>query len=379
MIINVGMALLGNELRIRKKVSIELEDGIVKSIGDGFKNRGLTFKSGVAMPALVNAHIHVLDYAFQEVGLDLGLSELVSEPHGLKHRLIAKLSPREVLRSSLSLFDKLARQGVYTAIVFCERAEALDGLRQASGRRGVNAVLLTRPRRADGSLLLEEALERSDGLGLDSPLRYTVDELAQMRQRCAEKGLFRALHVSETPEAHEKGDFKLALEVFEADMIVHGVYLEEDEIRELSSKGTSLVLCPRSNMWFSSGLPPLAQLAEHEVNLLLGTDNAGWVNPDIWRELEALFNASRLQGLRLDPEEVLKMATVNICKVKNLKAPLNVLEEGAQANFIVLDGEELGLRFSKNVYASIVKRGCAEAVVFRYFGSVNRRPLLSRK
>ena len=379
MIINVGMALLGDEIRIRRRVSIELEDGVIKSIADGFKSNGLTFRKGVAMPALVNAHIHVLDYAFQEVGLDLGLSELVSEPHGLKHKLIARLSPRKVLRSSLSLFDKLVKQGVYTAIVFCERADAVDYLRQASKRAGINAVLLTRPKRADGSLLLDEALEKSNGLGLDSPLRYTTDELAQMRRRCVERGLFKAVHVSETPRTHEKGDFKLSLEVFDADMIVHGVYLEEEEVRELSSRGTSLALCPRSNMWFSSGLPPLGQLVKHDVNLLLGTDNAGWVNPDIWRELEALFNLSRLQGLRLNPEELLKMATVNVRKVKNLKVPLNVLEEGAQANFIVLDGEELGLRFSKNVYASIVKRGCAEAVVFKCFGSANRRPLLSRK
>jgi len=379
MIINVGMALLGDELRIRRKVSIEVEDGAIKSISEGFKGKGLTFRNGVAIPALVNAHIHVLDYAFQEAGLGLGLSELVSEPHGLKHRLIARLSPQKVLRSSLSLFEKLVSQGVYTAIVFCERAEVLDYLRQSSERRGLNAVLLTRPKRVSGSLLLEEALEGSDGLGLDSPLRYTVDELTQMRWKCIERGLFKAVHVSETPEAHEKGDFKLALEAFDADMIVHGVYLEEDEIRDLSSRGTSLALCPRSNMWFSSGLPPLDQLTKYEVNLLLGTDNAGWVNPDIWRELEALYNVSRLQGLCLNPEEVLKMATVNIRRVKNLKVPLNVLEEGAQANFIVLDGERLGLRFSKNVYASIVKRGCAEAVAFRYFGSADRRPLLSHK
>jgi len=367
MIINVGMALLGEELEVRRRVSIELEDGVVKSIGDGFRSGGVTFKSGIAMPALVNAHIHVLDYAFQEVGLDLGLSELVSEPHGLKHRLIARLSPREVLRSSMNLFDKLVKQGVYTAIVFCERAEVADCLRQASQRAGLSLVLLTRPKRADGSLLLDDALEKSDGLGLDSPLRYTADELAQMKRRCAERGLFKAVHVSETPQVHEKGDFKLALEVFEADMIVHGVYLEEHEIRELSSRGTSLALCPRSNMWFSSGLPPLGKLVRQGVNLLLGTDNAGWVNPDIWRELEALFNASRLQGLRLNPRDVLKMATVNVRKVKNLVVPPNVLEEGARANFIVLDGKELGLTFSKNVYASIAKRGCAEAVVFRCF------------
>lgn len=369
MIINVRLALLGEDLNIRRKVSIEFEDGIIKSIVNGFRSGGLTFKSGVALPALVNAHIHVLDYAFQEAGLNLKLSKLVSEPHGLKHKLIAKLDPRTISHATSILSNKLVKQGVYTAIVFCERFEIVDYIKQASQRANLNTIILTRPKKANSTLLIDEALRNAEGLGLDSPLRYDTNELVEMRKKCAEKGLLKAVHVSETPEAHEKGDCKLALDFLESDLMVHGVYLEEDEIRALSLRSVSLAICPRSNMWFSSGLPPLNELFKHNVNIILGTDNAGWVNPDIWRELETLFNVARLQGLRLDPKELLKTATVNVNKVRDLKVPSNILEEGSPANFIVLDGEELGLRFSRNVYASIVKRGSTEAVIFRSFSS----------
>lgn len=367
MIVNVGIALLGKDLELRRKVSIEFEDGVIKSITSGFRSGGLTLRSGIAIPALVNAHIHVLDYAFQEVGLNLELSKLVSEPHGLKHKLIAKLSAHTISRAISRLFNMLVMQGVYVAIVFCERYDVVDILRQASRSAGLRAVILTRPKRRDSTLLIDEALKGSDGLGLDSPLRYSVDELMELRRKCIESELFKAVHVSETPESHDKGDFKLALDSFDSDMIVHGVYLEEEEVCTLSPRGVSLAICPRSNMWFSSGLPPLSELFKHDVNILLGTDNAGWVNPDIWRELETLFNVSRLQGLRPDPRELLKTVTVNVNKVRNLKVPSNVLEEGFPANFIVLDGDVLGLRFSRNIYASIAKRGCTEAVIFRVF------------
>ncbi|MHC1627811.1 MAG: amidohydrolase family protein, partial [Candidatus Nezhaarchaeales archaeon] len=115
---------------------------------------------------------------------------------------------------------------------------------------------------------------------------------------------------------------------------------------------------------------------KHDVNLLIGTDNAGWINPDMWRELEALFNLSRLQGLHVDPREILKIATVNIHRVKGMKAPNNILEEGLDANFIILNGEEIDLGYSQNIYASIVKRGHPEAVMYRVFKQASHRRTL---
>ena len=367
LILNVGMALVGRELEVQKKVSIEIEDGRITSIASGFRSKGLTFKHGVAMPALVNAHMHVLDYAFQEAGLNLELSELVSEPHGLKHKLISTLNERDMRNAALRLFNKLIRQGVYKAVIFCERLEAISLLRDAAKALGLDVTLLARPKRLNGRLLIGEALDKADGLGLDSPLRYSISELEQMSSECIKRGLLKATHISEIHMTHRQGDVKLAIEHFNSDMAIHGVHLEEDDVYALSLNNVSLVLCPRSNMWFSSGLPPLRYLLKHDVNLLIGTDNAGWINPDMWRELEALFNLSRLQGLHVDPREILKIATVNIHRVKGMKAPNNILEEGLDANFIILNGEEIDLGYSQNIYASIVKRGCPEAVIYRVF------------
>lgn len=376
MIINVGAALIGQELEIQRNVSIEVEDGQIVSMMRGFRDRGLTFKHGIAMPALVNAHMHVLDYAFQEAGLNLELSELVSEPHGLKHKLISTLNEQDIRNAALKLFTKLIRQGVYKAIIFCERLEAIRPLRDIAKALGLDVSILARPKRSNEQLSIEEALSEADGLGLDSPLRYSVSELKQMSDECTKRGLLKATHISETRVTHEQGDVKLAIEHLNPDMVIHGVHLEENDIYTLSLKNVSLVLCPRSNMWFSSGLPPLRHLFKYNINLLMGTDNAGWVNPDIWRELEALFNISRLQGLHLDPREVLKIATVNIHKVKGMKASNNVLEEGLDANFIVLNCEELDLNYSHNIYASIVKRGHSGAVLYRVFKQASHQRTL---
>ncbi|MHC1628267.1 MAG: amidohydrolase family protein, partial [Candidatus Nezhaarchaeales archaeon] len=269
LILNVGMALVGRELEIQKKVSIEIEDGRITSIASGFRSKGLTFKHGVAMPALVNAHMHVLDYAFQEAGLNLELSELVSEPHGLKHRLISTLNEQDMRNAALRLFNKLIRQGVYKAVIFCERLEAISLLRDAAKALGLDVTLLARPKRLNGRLLIGEALDKADGLGLDSPLRYSISELEQMSSECTKRGLLKATHISETHIMHRQGDVKLAIEHFNSDMAIHGVHLEEDDVYALSLNNVSLVLCPRSNMWFSSGLPPLRYLLKHDVNLLI--------------------------------------------------------------------------------------------------------------
>lgn len=366
MILNVGSALIGQDLTIERNVSIEVEGGIITLIRRGFRSNGLTFKHGVALPALVNAHLHVLDYAFQEAGLNLSLKELVSEPHGLKHKLISSLSHNAIKMAASRLFSKLAAQGIYKAIIFCEKVDFAKMLKLIAEERGLKAYVLIRPIRLNSKLYLNvELLEELDGLGLDSPLRYSPHELEYLSLESSRRGKLKSTHVAETRESYAQGDFKLAMDMFKPHIVVHGIHLTEDDIESLASNNISLVLCPRSNMWFSSGMPMLKLIFKHNVNVLLGTDNAGWIEPDIWRELEALYLLCRLQGLDIDPKEILKIATINVQRVKGLKAINNVLDEGLKANFIVIDGESLGLDFSHNIYASIVKRASQSSVIYK--------------
>ena len=370
-IVNVGLLLRGWSLDVERDVNVEVRDGVIASIGHGFscERNSITFRHGIAIPALVNAHLHVFDYAFQEAGLELKLPELVSEPHGLKHRLISSLSEEELRRAALEVCSTLSRQGVYLALTFCERLDAVKVLRGASEVTGVRLAALVRPRRLDdGSLSFEGLLDEADGVGLDSPLRYSCEGLKWIKSECSKRSKLVSTHISETSSSRLKGDLELALRCLNPDVVVHATHLDESGIEALEARDIAVVVCPRSNMWFSCGLPPLKLLLEKGVKLLIGTDNAGWVNPDLWRELEAVYNILRLQSSRADPKEVLKMATINIHLVRGLKAPSNVIDEGVEANFVILDGLSMGADSSHNLYSTIVKRGSESRVLCRVYG-----------
>lgn len=358
MILNLGYALLGRELEVAEGVHVEVVDGVVSHVGAGYVNEAVDLRHGVAVPALVNAHLHALDYAFLEYGAGLKLSEVVSEPHGLKHRLLSSLSADDASYACRRVFSKLLRSGVTAAIVFSELPAAIGTIKSEAAELGLAALVLGRPR----GVGVAEVVEGADGLGLDSPLRYSVEELEEARRVCRGRGKVVATHVAESREDYLRGDFELAFKHLDADLLVHGVHLRGEDVEALAERGKSIVACPRSNLWFGVGLPPLAEFLRRGVNVLLGTDNAGLVEPDVWRELEAAYSVARLGDPSLSAREVLKMATVNVEKVRGVGVS-NAIEEGRVANFVVLDARELELARARDVYASIVKRGSAACVL----------------
>ncbi|MCS7117087.1 MAG: amidohydrolase family protein [Nitrososphaerota archaeon] len=360
MIINLGYALLGKDLELGKELHIEVVDGVISHIGKGYvREASIDMRYGVAIPALVNAHLHILDYAFLEYGIGLKIEEVVSEPHGLKHRLLSTMSKDDILYASKRVFFKLFRSGVTIALIFSELPSTYQIIRDVAKESRVKAIVLGRAR---GGLSIDDILKDTDGLGLDSPLRYDVEDLVKMRDRCRAQGRLIVTHVAETKDSYLRGDFRLALDYLDADILIHGTQLGEEEMEVLVEKGKSLVVCPRSNMWFGVGLPPIAKYLEYGVNLLIGTDNAGLIEPDLWRELEAAYFITKLKGFDVDARDILKMATVNIEGVKGLNLS-NVIEEGRVANFIILDAHELEVTRAMNLYNSILKRGSSTSIL----------------
>lgn len=359
MIFNLGYALLGKSLELAEGVHVEVSDGAISHIGRGHVGGAVDLRRGLAMPTLVNAHVHVLDYAFLEYGSGMGIDEVVSEPRGLKHRLLSSLSAEEAAYACRRVFSRLLRSGVGAAVVFSELPWASRAVREEARGVGVDVVVLSRPR---GGVGVDEVLREADGLGLDSPLRYGISELAEMRRRSDAMGKLIAVHVAETEASRLRGDFELALDSLRADLVVHGTWLKEPDAEALAQRGVPLVVCPRSNMFFGVGLPPIAELLERGVALLLGTDNAGLVEPDPWREMEVAYYVARMGRAGVSAKEVLKMATVNAVEVKGLGLG-SAIEEGREASFVVLDAEELGIPRSRDVYATIVKRGSPAQVL----------------
>lgn len=359
--INLGYALLGEELEIHRELHIEIEEGVIVHIGRGFFDKAdFDLKHGIAIPALINSHIHILDYAFPEYGTTtLRLPEVVAEPHGIKHKLLAELTTNDVIYSCKEVFSKLLASGVTSALIFVELPTAVSLVHKIAAEYGIKAIVLGRPR---GNIKVEDFIDEAHGLGLDSPLRYDVQELTKMNSLCRQKHKIIATHIAESINAYAKGDFKLALDYLDADIIVHGTNLKKEDIKTIAEKNKTIVVCPRSNMWFGVGIPPLREFLEHNVNILLGTDNAGLIEPDIWREMETVYNILRLSGVAVNAKEILKMVTTNITKIKMLGIN-NIIDEGKKTNFIILDSQKLGLSRSKDIYASIVKRGSPTCII----------------
>ena len=56
-------------------------------------------------------------------------------------------------------------------------------------------------------------------------------------------------------------------------LIVHGVYLTDDELDRLRDAGAVLVTCPRSNLWVGAGPPRLSHFYAEDLPVAIGTDS----------------------------------------------------------------------------------------------------------
>ncbi|MER3602102.1 MAG: hypothetical protein C4339_05210 [Nitrososphaerota archaeon] len=372
--------LRGRELEFQDEATVTIRDGIIESIGTGQAATGRTLEGEglLALPPLVNAHVHLGDAAFKELGLGLSLDELVKPPQGLKHRLLSSAPLHELLGAMREALLCSLSYGVGALADFREGGlEGLQLLEEASRGLPLRVVRLGRPRiafseqevrlnsrglEAPQREEVEELLRRAEGLGLSGVNEYSDRALKELSSYVMARGALLALHAAEgrmTREASRaltgRDELERALEL-RPRFIVHGAALAPEEARLLAEGGVGLVLCPRSNASFGLGLPPLQELLEAGVKLGLGTDNVMVNEPDLFREMEFLSKAYRLQRASPrgpEPRALLKMATLGGAELLGL--PSEGLEEGAPANLLLL-AKRPGLEPLKQPHASIAHR-----------------------
>lgn len=371
-LIEAGIVLVGEDLEIRRNASLYIEDGKIESIGlSGFSAgsnvKKINFRRGIIMPSLVNAHIHTADVGFEEVGWDLDIDSVVGEPYGLKYTLLNKYKERisDFIERSLRL-SLLSGSLVLNDF----REGGLDGILKALAASSKFREIVYLPSympdirsvyRDPGAFTrdLKEISRYTKWIALSSPHYYNKDFLEKIDDLAESLGVWILSHVAETRDVREEKDFELIRDLRRLRAVIHGVYLSHEDLLELRDKGVNLILCPRSNMWFGSGLIDLNKIISSGVRLGLGTDNAGWIKPDMWREMEYLVNIARLQSAALDPREILKIATVYNAEIFGIK---NIIDEEREAFFIGLSSEWINIESSGNIYLSIIKRGGPESL-----------------
>jgi len=257
-----------------------------------------------------NCHTHLGDAFISLPGGDWTVEQLVAPPDGYKHRRLRDASRDEVIEGMRRALRVMRDGGVTHFVDFREGGLEGVGLLDEAVRQvdDVTAIIMARPRKHRyDKKEMDMLLERADGIGVSSLADWPSDALRQVAAHVHRSdGLF-ALHASEV--VRENIDAVLALE---PSFLVHLCRATDDDLRAVAADGVPVVVCPRANAFF--GLrPPIERMLELDVPVMLGTDNAMLVSPDIREETAYLR-----QHFAVSREDVAAMTAANPRKYLNV-------------------------------------------------------------
>jgi 5-methylthioadenosine/S-adenosylhomocysteine deaminase len=120
---------------------------------------------------------------------------------------------------------------------------------------------------------------------------------------------------------------------------VHGVWVDDEEIRLLGERGAALAYCPSSNMFLGDGITRLPELARAGVRIGLGTDGGCTNNRlSVFEEMRMASLLQRvrlLDGAALAAETAFGMGTVSGAQILGVDA--GVIAPGRLADLVAVD------------------------------------------
>jgi cytosine/adenosine deaminase-related metal-dependent hydrolase len=335
-----GLALLGEDLT-PTPADIHIEDGIITSIEE---NRRAPERW--ICPALFNAHTHLGDTVAMDCGVSGDLVSLVTPPHGLKHRLLARASREDLVAGMRGSMEGMIAGGSFGCADFREGGEqGVTALRKAAGGLMFRPVIFGR----------EGGEQVAEGLGISSTRDVKgIDKQVAAARKAGKKIAF---HAGE----RDADDIDAAL-AYDPDLIIHATHATKKQLRFCAEQEIPVVVCPRSN-WVlgvtsSDRHPPLSLMGELGCTVYFGTDNVMFVPPDLLSEL-----AFTSLVYKQHPNSLLHAAVAGSA----LAGSPSFIRAGARANLFIVDPERSALRFSRDPVASIIKRASSGQICHNVF------------
>jgi cytosine/adenosine deaminase-related metal-dependent hydrolase len=368
--------LLGRELEYVEQGYIEIENGKIRSSSAGsYKgsgNKKLDAKGFIVIPGFINAHTHIADSIGKDIAAGQRLDARVHPVFGAKKKILQKSLPEHLktfIRNSAILMMK---KGIVAFADFREDGqEGIRLLKDAVDGLPIKCVTLGRinyyssPTDAAGlppekGEQAKQIIELADGLGISGANENTDAALAQYRQLAGKKLV--AIHAAESKETVKfakvhtgRSEVDRVMEHLKPDFVVHMTNATENEISLVAKSGTGIVICPRANGVLGAGIPKVAQMLRQDCLVAIGTDNVMLNSPDILRELDYTWKASRAtEGKMLEAQELLKMATINAAQILRLNT--GCIEVGRAADLLFIDKKHADLYPMHDPYAAIVHR-----------------------
>jgi len=373
-ITNVSL-LLGKNLEYVDQGYIEIEGGRIRCTGAGtYKGSGkkMNAKGFIVIPGFINAHTHVADSIGKDIAVEQRLDARVHPVFGVKKTILQKSLPEHLKAFIRNSAISMMKNGIVAFADF--REDELDGIRllkDAVEGLPIKCVTLGRVNYysdptdvsglpAEKEVQAKDVAEIADGLGISGANEITDKALAQYRQLAGKKLV--AIHAAESKETVEfakqhtgRSEVGRIMEYLRPNFVVHMTNATEDEMSLVAKRGTGIVICPRANGVLGAGIPKVGEMLKQDCLVAIGTDNVMLNSPDIMRELDYIWKASRAtEGGMLKAQEVLKMATINAAQILRLNN--GCIEAGRSADLIFIDKKHADLYPMHDPYAAIVHR-----------------------
>ncbi len=382
MLIKNISVLQGSELDFILRTNVKIENNSFKKIQskiqpdtneDSIDGEGL-----LLIPGFINAHTHIGDSIGKDVTLNSSVDEKIHPIFGAKSKILKNTSQENLSNFMKNTCHSMLRKGITTFVDF--REGGLDGvilLKKVLSNIPIRSIILGRlefyqksieirknqPFPADKLADLDALLKECDGIGVSG----ANENSSLVLDHYSKTTKLRAIHSSETEQSVSvskkitgKSETTRALSM-KPHFLVHMTFASKSDLTSTAKKTQGIVICPRANSSLAEGIPDIVMMQKAGCVLALGTDNVMINSPDMFREMDFLWKATMgIHKKRIDPKEILKMATVNGGKI--LKKDIGIIENGKIADCILLDKHALDLEPMHNPYASIVHRASESAI-----------------
>ncbi len=372
--------------RIIRDGAIAVEDGVIREIGKREKlDRDYKYYSDIVidasrdiiLPGLINTHVHLAQGLLRACADYLPLIPWLKDrvwPLQGNYRsdealVSAKLVVLEMIKSGITTFLETGLVGRYGPDNIIEFIHG-SGIRAAIARHVMDQTGYG----GEENILHEGLIEPGDTSfndtirlynkyhGLDNriwiwfgprtPGAVSLELYRKISETARELNTGITMHLAEIRSDREyliKNFGKKPIEFANSIgltgpnvVLVHLVWIDDEEIKLLSKTRTSVSHNPSCNAKLGSGVAPIAKMIRANVNVTLGTDGGPSNNTyDLIREMRI---AAFLQTVTsLDPsiiraETLLEMATINGARALMIDNLVGSLEQGKRADIIVVSG-----------------------------------------
>lgn len=366
MLIKNGQVVLfeNNDVVIRKK-DIKIEDGKITKIADNIdiegKEKVIDAKENVVMPGFINTHAHIAMSIFRGTFEGCNLYTWLHE----------KVWPIEdnLTRNQIYEASRLSILEMISTGTTCVNDQYFmpEETRKAAEEMKIRAVL-TRPLMDLGSEeMLQTRIDEFESFynsrdTKNDLISYTVsphglytcsDKCLEVSKKLAEKYNL-PIHVHFLESIDEIDDIRKihgidAIDVLEKYfsnnhlILAHCVKADDKVIEGLKRLDCGIAHNPVSNLRLGCKIADVTKYLRNGINVALGTDGQGSGNNlDMF---EAMKIACLLQGGihenedRITSKEAIKMATINGAKLLKIDDKVGSIEEGKEADIIIVDIE----------------------------------------